>query len=83
MSKQKWKFIENNFVQSETPSGAVDGINTAFFLAFSPVYAATVSLYLDGLLLNQGVDYTISGANITMTTAPALAQTLRANYIKE
>lgn len=82
MSKIQSKFLENQFVESETPAGLINGVNTAYTLAFTPVYSSTVSVFLNGLLQTQGVDYTISGANITMTVAPALAQILKANYIK-
>jgi len=82
----------NTFVQvpvainslQEIPSGTINGTNTAFTLAFTPVASISVRLFLDGLLLNQGagLDYTISGATITMITAPALGQVLRAVYPK-
>lgn len=68
----------------EVPSGTVNGSNTTFTLANTPPNAATLNLYLDGVHLLQGAgnDYTISGATITMLTAPALGQSLLATYSK-
>lgn len=68
----------------ETPSGTVNGSNTAFTLANTPSAAGTVELTLDGIVLIQGGgnDYTISGTSITMATAPAAGQTLYAKYRK-
>ncbi len=73
----------SNFVQ-EVPSGTVNGSNTSFTLANTPGAAASVLCHLDGLVLTQGGgnDYTISGATITMATAPATSQTLWCYYVK-
>lgn len=64
----------------EAPAGAIDNSNTAFALSTAPVSNASVSLYLDGLILIQGTDYTLSGTTITMTTPPNFAQFLYAKY---
>lgn len=68
----------------EIPSGTVNGSNVSFTLANTPLSAASVVLYLDGLVQTQGAgkDYTISGATITMATAPATGQTLWSSYSK-
>ena len=71
-----------DFWVDETPSGTINGSNTAFTLSQTPNENESVNLYLDGLKLTAGVDYTLSGSSITMTTAPAIAQLLRANYIR-
>lgn len=72
-----------NFVDQETPSGTVNGSNTAFSLANTPV-AGSIHLYLNGVLQEAGAgnDYTISGASITMLTAPLSGEKLRASYRK-
>lgn len=67
-------------MQNELPSGTVNGSNVTFTLANTPVTTASVSLFLNGILLIPTTDYSISTATITMTTAPALGQTLRAVY---
>lgn len=72
-----------NFVSNEVPSGTVNGSNTAFGLANTPV-SGTVSLYLNGVRLQPGAgnDYTLSGATITMLYAPATGDQLLADYRK-
>jgi hypothetical protein len=53
-------------VLNEIPSGAMDGLNKTFTLAFDPANSASVMLWLNGQLLTQGAlkDYTVSGRNI-------------------
>jgi len=72
-----------NFVTRETPTGSVNGSNTTFTLAATPT-AGTEELYLNGILQDQGAgnDYTISGATITMLTAPLSGDKIRVNYRK-
>jgi hypothetical protein len=70
-----------NFADAEVPGGAINGSNTAFTLAHSPTPAASLILVLNGLALKAGgVDYTLSGANITMAGAPSGSDTLVAWY---
>jgi hypothetical protein len=73
----------SNFVDSETPSGSINGSNTTFTLANTPI-AGTVKLFLNGQRLNAGAgnDYTISSATITMATAPVSGDVLIADYRK-
>jgi hypothetical protein len=75
------KFIANIFVQ-ETPSGTVDGVNTSFTTTHNPIFISAHLLFVNGILLRQGVHYTISGNTITMTLAPASGQVLISVYIK-
>ncbi|HXB12868.1 MAG TPA: hypothetical protein VNZ45_12850 [Bacteroidia bacterium] len=76
-------YVNNSsFVTRETPSGTLNGSNTAFTLANTPVVGSE-SLYLNGLLQEPGGnDYTISGTSITMAIAPQSTDRLRVNYIK-
>jgi hypothetical protein len=73
----------SNFVDSEVPSGTVNGVNVTFTLANTPT-AGTVHLYANGLRMKAGAseDYTISGATITMTTAPETGDVILADYRK-
>jgi hypothetical protein len=76
----------SNFVTRETPGGTINGSNTAFTLAFTPI-AGTEQIFLNGLLQEPGAgnDYTISGLNITFLTAPVGGGTpdkIRASYMK-
>jgi hypothetical protein len=54
----------------ETPSGTLNGSNKTFTLSFTPSPAATLWLALNGVVQDQGVDFSISAAVITYTTAP-------------
>lgn len=70
-----------NFVVRETPSGTPNGSTTSFGLAHTPV-SGSEELFLNGVLQDSGTgnDYTISGATITMLTAPASTDKLRCSY---
>lgn len=72
-----------NFVDKEVPSGSINGSNTAFTLANTPV-AGSEHVYVNGMLLESGAgnDYTISGASITMLYALATGEKLRVSYRK-
>lgn len=73
----------SNYVVRETPSGAVNGSNTSFTLAHTPV-SGTEQVFLNGLLQEPGVgnDYTVNGASITMLFAPATNDKIRVTYLK-
>ena len=73
----------SNFVDKEVPSGTINGSNTAFSLANTPI-SGSEHLYLNGVLMESGSgnDYTISGASITMATAPLTGEKMRATYRK-
>jgi len=66
----------------ETPSGAINGVNTTFTLANSPV-GGTLRLHQNGLRLREGAsnDYTLSGNTITMNVAPTTGDWLLADYV--
>lgn len=72
-----------NFVDRETPSGSVNGSNTAFTLANTPI-AGSEHVYLNGILQEPGAgnDYTISGSTITYLSAPLTGDKLRVTYRK-
>jgi hypothetical protein len=70
------------FSDSEVPSGAINGSNTGFTLAFTPSPAGSVNLYLNGLRLDANVDYTLSTNSITFFVAstPQTGDLLLASY---
>jgi hypothetical protein len=70
------------FVDGETPAGALDGTNTAFTLANTPVTSSALRLYKNGVLLEASLDYTISGNGITFINGalPNPGDTLLAYY---
>jgi hypothetical protein len=66
----------------EIPSGLVNGVNAAFGLAATPSPAASLTLFRNGLLMRQGVDYQITGSAITFfsVSIPQTGDLLMANY---
>lgn len=71
------------FVDSEVPTGTIDGNNLSFTLANAPNPPASLKLYKNGVLLNQGSDYTVSGSNIVFANTgvtPKPGDTLIASY---
>ena len=76
-------YSNSNFVDKETPSGSVNGSNTAFTLANTPT-TGSEHVYLNGMLQESGSgnDYTISGNAITYLTAPLTGDKIRVSYRK-
>lgn len=72
------------YISSETPSGTIDGSNTTFTLANTPV-SGTVIVFLNGLRQKSGAgnDYTISGSTITYLSAPLSGDVLTVSYISQ
>lgn len=73
----------NNFVDKETPNGVLNGSNTTFTLANTPI-AGSEHVYYNGLLLDVGAgnDYTISNAVITTLFAPTSVDKIKVSYRK-
>jgi len=61
-------------------TGAVNSSNTAFTLSTTPAPAAIEDLYLNGLILQPLVDYTISGTTVTMIQVPQTGDLMLAKY---
>lgn len=70
------------YADGETPSGLVNGTNTAFNLNFAPSPAASLTFYRNGILMKQANDYTLSGNTVTFFTAsaPQSGDLLTASY---
>ncbi len=70
------------FVDAETPAGSINGVNTTFTLANTPSSPGSVHLYLNGLRMSPGVDFTISGNTITFLagSTPQTGDVLVASY---
>jgi hypothetical protein len=64
------------YSEAEVPTGTVDSVNSAFTLAYSPTPAASLRLYVNGVLQTQGVDYALNGNLIVFTTPPAIGGAL-------
>lgn len=71
----------SNYANRETPSGSLNGSNTSFSLANTPISGSEM-LFLNGVLLQAGSgnDYLISSGTITMAAAPASVDRLEATY---
>ena len=69
----------------EVPFGDVDGVNTDFELANTPV-TGSVRFFVNGIEQKPDTAYTVSGTTITTTTAPradagdGLPDRLKAHY---
>jgi hypothetical protein len=70
------------FVDGETPSGLINGSNKVFTLANVPSPPTSLALYRNGLLLKDGVDYTLSAEVINFATAaePQTGDLLSCSY---
>jgi hypothetical protein len=72
---------EPNFADWITPTGTLNGTNKVFTLPQAPSPADSLRLYRGWqVLIPGGVDFTLSGATITYTIAPAPTATHLAFY---
>lgn len=70
-----------SFADNETPSGTVNGSNTAFVLAHTPSPAASLQFFINGVLqVAGGTDYTLVTATATFGSAPTTGAALTAFY---
>ena len=71
-----------SFVDSDSLSGTLDGVNATFNLSQTPVPASSLSVFRNGLLQSLGIDYTVSGSAVTFLPAsvPLPADLLNAAY---
>lgn len=72
--------LERDIIR-ETPTGTINGSNTIFTLAYTPV-SGSEEVFLNGILQDPGAgnDYTISGNTITFASAPISGDKIRVNY---
>jgi len=70
------------FSDAETPLGTIDGSNAVFTLAWSPSPAGSLTLFLNGLILANGTDYSLVRNTITfyLGSVPQPGDVLRASY---
>lgn len=73
-----------DFVDDETPAGAVNDVNDTFALASTPSPVASLRLYVDGVLQQRGTHYTLAGTSIVFDAAriPQTGSLVRAYYRK-
>lgn len=58
-----------NFVDNVTPSGTIDGSNATFTLPSSPNPTSSLLLMKNGIVLFQGVGYTLTGSTIVFDSS--------------
>jgi hypothetical protein len=70
------------FIDSETPTGTVNGTNTVFALANAPNPSASLAVFRNGLLMEANADYTLSGNAVTFlsTSIPQTGDQILASY---
>jgi hypothetical protein len=70
------------YADAEVPSGIVNGLNQIFTLANVPSPISSVEVYHNGILMEQLLDYTISGGVITFSpsTIPQVGDIVLVNY---
>lgn len=70
------------FVDAEIPTGTLNGTNTSFTLANPPSPGGSLTLYRNGLVQLNNVDFTLSGGTITFTAGsiPQAGDILQAYY---
>ncbi len=70
------------YSDGEIPAGVINGLNNTFFLANTPSPSTSLQVYLNGLLMEQGLDYTINGSTIafSLVSTPQPGDLLLASY---
>lgn len=70
------------FVDGETPAGTVNGVNAAFTLSKTPSPVASLAVYRNGIRMESGLDYTITGNSIAFTPSyvPQTGDILQCSY---
>lgn len=72
-----------NFVTGEIPTGAINGVNVTYALAFTPL-TGSVEVYVNGLreLAGAGNGFTVSGSTITMLNVLSVDDDIQVDYLK-
>jgi hypothetical protein len=69
------------FVDAETPSGAINGVNATYTLVQAPNPSTSLDVYRNGMRMDVGVDYTLSGNTITFgSVVPQTGDVLLCSY---
>jgi len=63
----------------DNPTGEKNGSNLLFSLVSTPI-SGSLFVFLNGQYLTEGVDYSISGSDITMVNAPFAEDVLTCKY---
>lgn len=77
-----WQWINNTSgltIEREVPAGTQDGENEEFTISNIP-FGETLLVFLNGVLQEEGNDYTFSGVKITFVTAPSSSDDIEVTY---
>lgn len=66
---QAYGSIRTRYIDDETPSGAINGVNTEFIITKLP-QTGSLKVYVNGSRMRVTEDYTFSGKTITFLIAP-------------
>lgn len=69
-----------HFIDKETPTGTVNGVNAEFTITNIPSPASSLSVFINGLLMSLTEDYTFSGRTITFLTPPPTGSIIKCDY---
>lgn len=71
-------------VLNEVPTGAIDGVNTTYTLAYEPSTTSSVMIWLNGQLMTQGADkdYNVVTQTVTMSFAPREGDIILSMYTR-
>ncbi len=71
-----------NIANNEVPAGVINGVNTIFTLAFTPIAPGILLVAINGAVKVQGVDYTLVGQTITFAVPPPGGAVISVLYLK-
>jgi uncharacterized surface anchored protein len=74
--------MEQHFIDDETPTGTINGINTVFTIASTPNPSGSLKVYVNGQRMRITEDYTVSGRTITFLIAPPTTSIILCDYRK-
>lgn len=69
-----------HFIDSETPTGTVNGVNTDFTTTNIPSPTSSLKVFVNGQRMKLTEDYTFSGNTISFLTAPPTGSILTCDY---
>lgn len=69
-----------HFIDDETPTGTIDGINTDFTINLPPSPVSSLKVYRGGARQRITQDYTFSGQTIRFTVPPEVGEILLVDY---
>jgi len=72
----------NDLVWNERLSGLINGVNSTFSLQYQPASPDALMVFLNGVLQESGVDFTLNGSTVEMVEPPPPGGKITATYSK-